>query len=282
MNNSAANSVRFKYSKGAKFTGGSPSVSVTPSATDEQLFFGAGTDASPTFQSWFNAGTIASPNTVIYQGAAMSAAPYGFWYASHVQGTSLQAGNGGKASTLMFDPVTGVPEDTDPYVIHVAGSFGFATQNNTSFGRDGGVSASAPTTWALTPGSIDGCFAFTDSTNFRYVQPAMYGTWVTAQTSGANGTSLVAGGGTVLTSSLAVNPFNGKNEMLPMAYLRVQGYTAGSVFPSTAAPMLKGWSTLMRWTSVSRNSFMDTLNNKAWICVWTVWLPWDGTTTPIA
>ena len=40
---------RLKYSFAAGFTGGSPSASVTPSATDERILHGSGTDASPTF-----------------------------------------------------------------------------------------------------------------------------------------------------------------------------------------------------------------------------------------
>lgn len=40
---------RIKYSARAKFTGGTPSATQTPSATDEQIILGGGTDASPTF-----------------------------------------------------------------------------------------------------------------------------------------------------------------------------------------------------------------------------------------
>lgn len=40
---------RIKYSFSAGFSGGSPSATQTPSATDEQILLGGGTDASPTF-----------------------------------------------------------------------------------------------------------------------------------------------------------------------------------------------------------------------------------------
>lgn len=44
----AATTVRAKISHFAKFTGGSPSATVTPSAADEAILLGGGTDASPT------------------------------------------------------------------------------------------------------------------------------------------------------------------------------------------------------------------------------------------
>jgi len=44
---------RIKYSANANFTGGSPGVSQTASATDEVYMTGGGTDASPTFTSIF-------------------------------------------------------------------------------------------------------------------------------------------------------------------------------------------------------------------------------------
>lgn len=49
---------RIKYSYSSSFTGGSPSATRTPSATDEQYICGGGTDASPTFATIF--GTDAS------------------------------------------------------------------------------------------------------------------------------------------------------------------------------------------------------------------------------
>lgn len=39
---------RIKMSESARFSGGAPSATVTPSATDEQVLLGSGTDASPT------------------------------------------------------------------------------------------------------------------------------------------------------------------------------------------------------------------------------------------
>lgn len=49
-------SARVKYSRSGDFTGGSPSATVTPSATDEQILLGGGTDASPTFSQMMTNG----------------------------------------------------------------------------------------------------------------------------------------------------------------------------------------------------------------------------------
>lgn len=47
---------RIKYSAQAKFIGGAPSATDTPSATDEVILKGGGTDASPTFSAYFATG----------------------------------------------------------------------------------------------------------------------------------------------------------------------------------------------------------------------------------
>jgi len=45
---------RIKFSESSKFTGGTPGVTQVPSATDEGVIFGSGTDASPTGAALFN------------------------------------------------------------------------------------------------------------------------------------------------------------------------------------------------------------------------------------
>jgi len=54
---SASAHARVKYSAASKFTGGSPGISRVPSATDEQVLIGSGTDASPTYGALFTTGT---------------------------------------------------------------------------------------------------------------------------------------------------------------------------------------------------------------------------------
>jgi hypothetical protein len=72
---SANTTWRIKYSASAKFTGGSPSASQTPSATDEIMKIGQGTDASPT-------GVSCLPTDATYRQkycVGGSSETYGFW-----------------------------------------------------------------------------------------------------------------------------------------------------------------------------------------------------------
>ena len=65
---------RIKYSFLAKFSGGSPSATQTPSATDEFLMLGTGTDAAPGYTA-----TLGTDGTYRYNVATDNASPYGFW-----------------------------------------------------------------------------------------------------------------------------------------------------------------------------------------------------------
>lgn len=66
---------RVKLSHSTHFTGGSPSATVTPSATDEIVRRGGGTDASPTFTNIFG-----TDGTYHLHCGGDSAAPYHWWY----------------------------------------------------------------------------------------------------------------------------------------------------------------------------------------------------------
>lgn len=271
--------VRVKYSANAKFTGGTPSATQVPSATDERVLWGAGTDASPTPGAWFNTSTVTvAPyggpvvgastvaGSVVYMGGALSTAPYGFWFASQFQDGSTKA----KGASMLYDPVVSVPEDTDPYVITMATTNSFLGNTSAHWGRDGAT----PSNWTTTQtGVIEGSFAHMDTgrTQFLYVQPAGY-------VSVASGTqiSLVSASvwsAVVASAAMNANPFSGKQEGLPVAYMRSNA--------AASIPGLKGWSTLMRWCTTLRGTFVDTLDNKAWICVGNVWLPWDGVSQPL-
>jgi hypothetical protein len=99
---------RVKYSKAAFFTGGSPGAARTPSATDEALRFGGGTDASPTYSTLFT-----TDNTYKLYGGCDPVA--GWWFATIVI-------IGGAVSAGAWMDVLGTPSasDADPSVIHVA------------------------------------------------------------------------------------------------------------------------------------------------------------------
>lgn len=272
-----------KYSPSAKFIGaanGAVSATVVPTATDERFLWGS-TGSLP---SWFP--TAMKTGALIFQGAALAAAPYGFWFAAQ-----WISHPGFRAVGMMLDPVTSVPEDTDPCVIHMGGrdgSSGLHTAfvvNSSNVGRVG----STLSTWTLPNGNtggaqtVSGCWAFMDvaRTAFLYVQPMGYACNFTGNTLRVvNGVVNVSGGATFNSTILGTNPFNNKPEAFPVAYGRIQVPFSATVPTQIFMSGLKGWSTMARWTTTNMVSFVDTLDNKNWICVGPFWLPWDGTTTP--
>lgn len=123
---------RIKYSASARFTGGSPGATQTPSATDEAIRVGGGTDASPTYTSIFSADTTYK----LYGGAG--GATDGFWFA-----TTLIAG-GTQSAGMFFDPLSSsTTSDGDACVIgmSISGSaFSSGTlTSNSSTASTGGV-----------------------------------------------------------------------------------------------------------------------------------------------
>lgn len=105
---------RIKYSPAATFTGGSPSATRVPSAADEIVFVGAGTDASPTFSSSsliYNTFFNATSGRVIAR--VQDAAPFMWWW-------SIPGPTGAWPLALSFmDNLTNraTSDSTDPYLL---------------------------------------------------------------------------------------------------------------------------------------------------------------------
>lgn len=101
---------RLKRSRTAGFTGGTPGITIVPSATDEYLLLGAGTDAAPTF-----AGYHATDGLYRWNVAADNASPYGFWAGA------IPTGGGSPGAGICLEPLIGTdPTDADQYIIHLA------------------------------------------------------------------------------------------------------------------------------------------------------------------
>ena len=92
---------RIKRSRTAGFTGGSPGATQTPSATDEGIMTGGGTDAAPTYVN-----LQTTDGTYRWNAGADNAAPYGWWAGSFL------VGGGVPLTFLCHDPLTGT-EATD-------------------------------------------------------------------------------------------------------------------------------------------------------------------------
>lgn len=173
---------RIKYSKSAGFTGGTPGATRVPSATDEGVLYGSGTDASPTGQVFF--GTDASYYTQIM---CNNASPYEFYFICYPIGGSTT-----NLVVFLFDPLNNTDSlDTDPTVSYVAGT---ALSNVLQLGSLS--SSSGPLGW-LKLGMVGA----------SYVRiPALYYT--------------SSGGGQTCPSNMPSNPHSGLDDELPMPYGR--------------------------------------------------------------
>lgn len=260
LQHNAANGLRVKYSAAATFNGGTPSAIATPSATDERYIQGGATDATPTYCTLFySTGVVTGLDRFL--GAAMSVAPYGFWYAGCRAGGATAA-----YSALMMDPVTSVPEDPDPVVWYASRS------NVDAFKYIGNYPMSGAAPGIIAPGSNStGCWAHMNVSKVDFISVDPWG-FATSPTDGVT-PSTITNTGIIRGSGLSPNPFNGKDDALPVTYGRHVAWQAPTG--------IKGWSTLARWTGIPRATFSDDFANRQWIAVGNLWLAWDGVTPPI-
>jgi hypothetical protein len=109
---------RVKYSPSAGFTGGSPSATQTPAATDEYVVCGFGTNASPVYNQWF----ANQEGNTRYSCAMNDAAPYSFW------ANGWPIGGGTPIGGIWFDGVqnaaNSMSSDADQHVLNVDSSQG--------------------------------------------------------------------------------------------------------------------------------------------------------------
>lgn len=108
--NSGTNQPRIKFSKGAKFTGGSPNASTVPSAADELVLFGGGTDASPTSGGFWPNSTTGNyrVHMVTYSTPVGGVYPVYLYFTVNTTGAQSQG-------MLTMDPLApGSYDPTDP------------------------------------------------------------------------------------------------------------------------------------------------------------------------
>ena len=259
----AATGLKIKVSPTAVFTIGGSSTT-PPTASDERYIAGT---AAAYYTTFFSTGIL--KGSTLFQGAALAQYPYGFWFAS------ARYPKGGLASGFMMDPVQSVAEDLDPYVYTIGRED--STNNypapifSSAFFASSGVSYGAPNLNSVSSTTFQGCFAFMDParTKFLTVKPCGY------SLGNIGSASAIA----MYDYGLQANPFNGKLDSLPIPYIR---YGASDGTTNSTLGGLKGWSTFAKWTGTQRATFTDTMNNKQFICVGAMWLPWDGTTTPLS
>lgn len=204
-------------SAGNYFTGGTPGATRAPTATNQHLLMGGGTDASPTYANLFT-----TNNTYNFFGFVNNAAPYDWLFNARPTGGGAPTTNI-PGPVVCEDPVSeGDTGDRDPFVTHVW------TQGQTQL-QSSNMSSEAPV--ATTFGIWGSIVSATPGTGFVGWQvPSMY---------------LPASGSMVVPNGCATQPITGNHPNFPLWYIR-----RGAV----ATPAVKGRSTLFRWNGVTKNN----------------------------
>ena len=241
---------RIKYSASAGFTGGSPGSVQVPSAADEVIMSGAGTDASPTYS------TIFPGNATYHWHIACGGAAefYSFYAFANPSATpTIQ-------SMILLDvmatnsfPLT----DPDPAVFYVSG--------NTNSAMTEIITANAVVSNVTNPakarawlGGTSNAGILTSGTNNQNVNLMSYTYW--GNTSNAFGS----------------NPFSGKDDLVGFGWGR---NASGTTTPNG----WKGYSTLFYQGSMIRTPLdtADTVGTKDRIYIAGAWGSWNNTSPVI-
>lgn len=184
---------RIKLSPVAKFSGGTPGATTTPSATDEITLVGGGTDAAGT-----GVQILGTNGAYRFHVMAESAGVYGFYYFTY------PTGGGNPNGGFVWDPLTQTAAgDPDPYVYYLS-------QNSAnSFRGSAGTQDFTTENGTHTPKAYLGAVATT--TNFVGALPALPG---------------VVPSGFSYAAACPANPFSGENEGVPFWYGRRNALTA--------------------------------------------------------
>jgi hypothetical protein len=177
---------RIKYSYSAGFTGGSPDATTTPSATDEQILWGSGTDAAPGFSTLFP-----SSGTWMYNCCAgNSSEGYAFY------GIAIPQGGGSTVHYIIWEALldNSYPsEDVDPYIIIM---------------EDIAMTLSSLSSSSASP--VRGYLAKGLPAEDWVMIPAL-----SHEDTGSN-----------IEQALSVNPHTGKDDALPIMYARRAAFAA--------------------------------------------------------
>lgn len=233
---------RVKYSASAKFTGGTPGATQTPTATDEVVMRGSGTDASAGSTSWFG-----TDGTYRQQIGADNAAPYAFWMSTYATGGSVNT-----SGSMVFDPVSSSsPADTDPVVIYF----------DAGASPDNSIQSNGSSPWSATSSGPGG-----------WLKKGLAGetyVGIAGLNYNVGNTSIVPGGG-------VTNPHDGDDDELPIVYYRGAAQTAPQGYKGISGVFRWHVPTRACGDVASVAAAMDRFilpGGK-------VSVPWDGVTVP--
>lgn len=228
---------RIKYSV-AGFTAGSPSATRVPSATDEQVIIGGGTDAAPTGFTWGSADATPQKWEIVTGDVSEN---YSFVTFVHAPGSFTTV------TSMSFDGVEQAnASDLDPYVLSYASGTGLVYSQMQS--GDAAVNGNGHRYW------------------FKYDVAAITRVWV-ASTANTPAPALSS-------TTLGANPFNGEDEIVPVIFWRTSSPTQG--FKGISKLFKQGTVFRAAGDGFSLNSTRDLVCVSAGSGTSMTLIPWDG------
>lgn len=233
---------RLKYSMAAGFVGGSPNGSTTPSATDQVVMLGGGTDAAPTGIALFT-----TDNTYRFNAAADNASPYGFYmFAFNTGGDTVSRG------TWVYEPLTA----THPSDAHVNLNMIYISGYTLTPGTSGITSRTLTANQNMNLGTVP---AASPAASFVQYAGLYYFDFT----------------GQIVPSNMAVNPISSADEVIPIIYARASAIVSPG-YKGIGTVVKWAGTTRVIGDTLSVNSTKDRIFISTAATV-----PWDGSTPTV-
>lgn len=232
------------------FSGGSPSATVVPSATDEMVLYGAGTDASPTGDSFVNS---TATNTRMNYICGDASEKWVFFF------TNQLVGAGTLGAFIMMDRLTNTNSlDVDPYFYFANGSNSYPYTS---------INAASTNDWTSGGSYAPFCYiryGFSDQRIGRIVVGFLHNISSTQSS--------------YSIANMTTDPYTGNDITFPaMAFASRYGST---VFRNAGYAHYKGTAVNVKLQGNSKNG-LDTSNSKTLLYTGIFVLPWNGSTPTI-
>ena len=234
---SSKNNIRYKISW-TPFNGGSPGILRVPSATDERVLYGSGTDASPNMTAILD---TAPANIRLNLIAGDATEGYAYFMLFHKVGTGTLGG------AIMMEKLTVLPGDVDPYIYYIQGAstYPYAPLNNYVSHDFAATGTYCPQGWIRK--------SFSNAT-FAKCVTSWYSTAINSSSAHAVG-------------QLGADPYDGTDVVLPLILFSPIG--------QSGLPSYKGQSINMKLNGSSKTA-LDTSNTRTRIYSGPFSFPWNG------
>ena len=235
---SSKNNIRYKISW-TPFNGGSPGILRVPSATDERVLYGSGTDASPYMAVILDTTTA---NIRINLIAGDSADDYAFFMLFNKVGTGALGG------AIIMEKLICHALDVDPYIYYIQGTSTYPyTYLNAYVSHDFASPGSyCPVGWIKK--------SYTDAVFVKCVT-----SWYSTAISSSNYQAV---------GQLGSDPYDGTDVILPLIF-----YSPNN--SQTSIPSYKGQSVNMKLSGSNRTA-LETSNTRTRIYSGPFSFPWNG------